>query len=251
MGRARALWLWLCTMVLAGCGRVYFDGSPGDGPGAGGEGNAGADAAFTCAAALWCDDFETGDLAGWSVGGSGPGAAAAASTTRSRSGTFSLGAVAPGAGHRATVSFDLPGTLSSGSLALRMWISLAGAFDDFTIAGVFRNTATPQYLTVGGDADVWVANDNNANDSLRDHRSTAALPALDTWTCVELVLDFPGASPARVRVLVDDAVVIDRPPNDQAPAYDQIRLGVERAGVPSVEVFIDDVAIATQRIGCA
>ena len=139
---------------------------------------------------------------------------------------------------------------TTGTIAIKSWVNLATPLNNYSLVYVLRNTATGQYVTLGGDGKTpanWVTSDNTTGNVLTDHPGTVPVPPLDTWVCVEFVFDF---ATRRVRGYVDGALVVEAIENDAAPAYADIAVGAPRAQPAGFHVFVDDVVIANQRIGC-
>jgi hypothetical protein len=69
----------------------------------------------------------------------------------------------------------------------------------------------------------------------------------DTWTCMEAQFDGPSGD---IRVFVEGDQIIDaegwQPPTD----YRSFRFGYLRYDSPARDVWMDDVVVATSRIGC-
>jgi hypothetical protein len=258
-----AVALGLCVLLLAGCGRVGFVAAPAGDAELGdadelGDANELGDASDAhvngaCPAfATFCDGFETGDLSKWTTSVVQGGGTLAVSTTRVRSGAFALEAhvaPAPADGDRAAPLLRIP-TRSTGVLAARQWINLGLPLRDFNVVLQFDNIGTAQYATATGNfSSQWVSTEGS-NAGQTDHHSTIATPPLDTWTCVELVVSFADPGPRRIEIYVNGARIIDVTPLDPAPAYDAFRVGIPRGDMAGFHIFVDDVAVADQRIGC-
>ena len=266
-----ALARWLgAVAVLAGCGRFGFpQGGPDGGVGVDGDvttdaaGDASTDLdgavedgplAVTCPEfAILCDDFESGDLAQWTrLELIGP-AALEVNTTSPRTGAFALEATFSSSATNdgaAAPALRFP-PVTTGMLATRIWINLASPLQEFSLVTVFRNHLNDRYASAGGNntAD-WVSTEESAS-GLTDHHSTTPTPPLATWTCVELVYTFPTVpTPGRIQVFVDDAAVVDVTADDTAPAFTEVMIGIARGDEGGFHVFVDDVVIADQRIGC-
>jgi hypothetical protein len=54
-----------------------------------------------------------------------------------------------------------------------------------------------------------------------------------------------------VQLLVDDVELLDVAAETPSPTYDQVEVGIVRGEQTGYHVFIDDVVIATQPIGCS
>src|SRR5438067_1847004 len=73
----------------------------------------------------------------------------------------------------------------------------------------------------------WDITEQGISSGNTDHVSTTPCPAVGTWTCVEL--DYTLDPPARARLYVGDALVIDTSVGDPAPLVQIVLAGVARA----------------------
>jgi hypothetical protein len=257
------------VVVLAGCGRFGF---PHGGPDAGGDpidGGVAADAAADATAgdaadvdappmaacpgfATLCEGFEGADLTQWTrLELYGP-AMAEINGVRPRTGALGLEATVDAAAtddSAAAPTLRFP-AITTGTLATRIWFNLDAPLEAFNLLVVFRNHQTGRYATAGGNnPGNWVATEQTPG-GLFDHNSTIATPPLATWTCVELVYTFPGPQAGRIQLYVDDVAVVDVPANDATAAFTEVQVGIARGDEAGFHVFVDDVVIAEQRIGC-
>jgi hypothetical protein len=249
----------LCVLALAACGRIGFTPAlverDADIDTDAIDADADADAAVSgaCPAfATFCDGFETGDLSRWtSVALQGTGTFAV-NATRVRTGASALESraeVAAADGARAAPVLRFP-LRSTGVLAARQWINLDRPLSEFNVILQFANSMTSQYATVAGDFSArWVATEDSTAGQ-RDHMTTIPTPALNTWTCVELVVTFQVPGPRRLEIFADGVRVLDATPFDPAPAYDELSVGIARGDMAGFEIFVDDVVLADQRVGC-
>jgi hypothetical protein len=247
----RVLWLWLLSAgLLSGCGRLGFgllessDAAPSDVIAAGG---------ICPPFATFCDDFEAGpgNFDAWSGRNTDTGSVVIGSS-HAHSGRFALEAVAPpatGSGgeddlyHRFAVQ-------STGMLAARAWIYSPEPLVNYDEVIYFTNPQTSQYAEAGSnDEGHWSVSDFSTA-GLFDHGSTAATPALDTWSCVELDYTFAAGAAGRVELYIDGALVVFSAAMDPSPAFGSVSVGVTRADKAGYRVFVDDVVIAGQHIGC-
>ncbi len=157
--------------------------------------------------AVFCDDFESGDLAGWTRTDLSPGAVATVDRTEAHSGVFGLDATVPveaGDGGAATAALAIP-TATTGMLATREWMDLSASLDDYEGVIIYGNGATGQYAVVGADCQgMWNAGEQTGSD-LVDHPGMVPSPALATWTCIELDYTFPAnGDAARMQLFVGD-----------------------------------------------
>ncbi len=201
--------------------------------------------------ALLCDDFESGTTAKWGGKQLGMGATVAVDGTHPQSGLFALDGTVPqlpSGGAAATVYANLPAAQSSGVLAVREWIYAPQPLIHYDGVVLFYNAANGNYaIAAGDDQSTWVVSEQSSA-GLHDHHST--VHATDSaWVCVEQDYVFAGAS-SKIRLYVDDQVVIDATAADPTPAFTQVQVGVARAASEGFRVFVDDVVVATQHIGC-
>ena len=71
----------------------------------------------------------------------------------------------------------------------------------------------------------------------------------DTWYCLEFLYDGPASE---IRVFVDDAEVTALHATDWGPYdYNLFKLGFEKYHGGNKTLWYDDLALATQRVGCA
>ena len=97
--------------------------------------------------------------------------------------------------------------------------------------------------TVMGDAHGALSNANYYTD----HTGGVAF-APSTWVCVEVLLD---AGHPEIDVWVDGTEVPDLHHIDWAlDSYDTVRFGFEKYAGPGIDLWYDDIAIGTARIGC-
>lgn len=255
MGRAGVCCLGL--LALASCGRFGFDAAAdptGDGRLSDGSRDGGTDGTMSgngvCPSfAIFCDDFET-DLSQWSMTELvGPGATSTITTVRPHTGTHALDSQVQPAGSSGAACLVGPiGSHSSGVLAARAWINGAVAIENFDLVLSLSDAGNNNYTVVGGDNSVnWVASEVRAAGSPIDFSSTM-LTTANQWLCLELVFTF-GTTP-HYDVYVDGTQVLTKNALTPSPTYNTVRVGAVRADNIGFHVFVDDVAVATQRVGC-
>ncbi len=260
----------------AGRGAAGAAGNHGGAGGAAGGGASGtAGAAGTAGARgshcgarpglVFCDDFET-DATGappapWTATQSSAGEVVVDSTNPASSGTRSI--------HVATSDTDYDTFLvlhdtsvlpvAGDKLYIRFFIRLAqgmtAGHNTLVRGDLFANPGTGNNLLFGEDdqmLDVEIANDGQAALSNKnfytDGKVGPGAPA-GVWTCIEVLLDH--AAPA-IDVWVDDVEVPDlRQTAWKVDAYDLLRFGFEKyAGPGRQDIWYDDIAVGTQKIGC-
>jgi tellurite resistance-related uncharacterized protein len=97
--------------------------------------------------------------------------------------------------------------------------------------------------TVAGDAHGALSNQNYYIDG-----KPGIVFAPMTWVCVEVLLDH--AHP-EFDVWVDGTEVSDLHHTDfPLDSFDTLRFGFEKYGGPALDVWYDDIAVGTARIGC-
>lgn len=250
----RCMGWWWCTVLLVGCGRLQFD-PLGSGDGGTGDGRTMIDApdgaiAGACPAnAVFCDDFESGTLIPpWSYYDMSGPATVMPSMVRPHSGTYSLHGrmTSTSAEGQAATVYRFNAT-SSGTLAVREWINQPVPMIDFDLVVSLRQMQ--RYLSVGANSlGNWVATENVPGDGLYDHITTIPAPPINTWVCVEVVVQF--SAPPRFQVYANGALILDDMLNEMTPSYTDVSVGAARADMAGYEVFVDDVVVAPQRIGC-
>lgn len=249
----------LCAVLCAACGRLGFESrdsgrAAGDAPSVDdADGPGDADALVACPLdALLCDDFETGDLSRWSGTLLDGPATLDVNAMQAHTGSLALEATVAAAaadGGNAVPYFHLSVARSTGTLALREWLSVASTLQLFNMMLVMHNETTNQFVAAGGNNDgQWVVTDDDGDGPTIDHQSASPTPAVGTWTCVELVYTFTPSP--RIELYVNDTRVLDAVPSDATPAFTDFQVGVGRADMTGMHVFVDDVVVADHRIGC-
>ncbi len=208
------------------------------------------------AGAIFCDDFESGAIGKWTTtdtnGGKGQ---VAVSQTVAFRGAFSLSAstaanLAADGGFSSVSGYvekDFT-QLSPATLAARVYLYAPAAPGNFAVfMALFEQL---NGFAVGTDnLNRYVVTQDQGNNP--DQHSTVPLP-LNRWVCVELVVDFSSvATPlGRVQLFSDSQPVLDFQPSVPTLA-NEFDVGMLRSpGDVPVELFFDDVVLATQRIGC-
>jgi len=248
---------WWCIVLLVGCGRLQFD-PLGTDDGGTGDGLSMIDApdgaiAGACPAnALFCDDFESGVLIPpWSYYDMSGPSTVTPSTARPHSGMYSLhGTMTQQTAEGQAATIYRFNSTSTGTLAVREWINQPVPMINFDLVMSLRQS--PRYLSVGANSlGNWVMTENVPMPApmagLHDHITTIPAPPVDTWVCVELVVQL---SSQKFQVYANGALIIDDILHEAMPAYTEVSVGATRADMAGYEVFVDDVVIAPQRIGC-
>jgi len=213
------------------------------------------------AGALLCDDFESGAFAAWDgpPTGQAAGDTLAIDAVRPFHGSRSLHGLSPGvdggAGEGAAYLQKTWNPLpSSGVFAVRAYVYAANLQHDFTTLVHFTFSQ--------GDLHVALANAPGLGDGYwnlfddANHMGQTVAERVGAWECVEAVIDF---AQRRYQLYVTDALAPDRaapPIVDVSGALtlnpiQSLEVGLYHTpGVGAQEVFVDDVAVATARIGC-
>jgi len=97
--------------------------------------------------------------------------------------------------------------------------------------------------TVTGDTHGALANDNYYTDQL-----PGAAIEPESWACVEILLD---PQKPEIRVWLDSVEIPDLHHTDwPLDVYDAIRFGFEKYAGPVSDVWYDDIAVGSARLGC-
>ena len=84
-------------------------------------------------------------------------------------------------------------------------------------------------------------------DSNAAHATGVQIPPA-TWTCIEILFDHVKPE---IDVWIDGAEIADmHHTNYPLDNYDNVRFGFEKYAGPALEVWYDDIAVGTERIGC-
>jgi hypothetical protein len=237
----------------------------GNGPGDTGQGDAISTAPPRCPAdAIFCEDFE-GAVAGWDGVDQFAGGSCAVTNARAHAGTKSLRAFAPfhntAPNNESSCTYNhlLP-QLETGTLAIRAFVYVVGPARSGSWALLSAHKSLASGCSPGdmkGDFhdDQWGFFYCPASACHGSGTSIEHVP-LDRWFCVEW--DITLGAPGHVSIFVDGSStpVLDNPSaqlGDHAPfcGYPDLDFGVpENISSSDVEVFWDDIAVATHPIGC-
>jgi hypothetical protein len=236
----------------------------GQGGTAGAAAGAGGATTNPCAARtglLFCDDFEKAGMtlaAPWTTQFNGSGTVTVDGTTPAHSGTKSVHVY--GNGFQTLFVFHQTSTLPapSGRFYFRAYMRLGAAMtaghNTFIVGDLAASPGGGNALRIGeqnamlmytvmGDAHGALSNQNYYNDG----KPGVVFPP-GSWSCLEVLLDH-GAP--EIDVWVDGTEVPDLHHTDFAvDAYDSLRFGFESYAGPASDVWYDDIAIGTARIGC-
>ena len=254
------------TLGSGGHGGVSGGGASGGasaGAGAGGSGVA-ADPCAPRPGLLLCDTFEA-DAPGpppapWTTSITGSGKVTIDGTAPANSGTRSVHIEDAASDYDTLLALHDPAILPSttGRFYLRFFIRLAAPMtmghNSFVLGDLYASQGNGNFLrfsednqmlaeSIMGDAQGAMSN----NQYYNDHQIGVGFTA-GRWTCVELLLDHVKPE---IDVWVDDVEVPDLHSTAwKIDAYDYLRLGFEKYAGPASEIWYDDIAIGTQKIGC-
>ncbi len=263
--------------ATGGGGVVADAGSSGGASGATGAGGAIGNPCSARAGLLFCDDFES-----WPTGSAPAGTRwttqaatgaisidTATASAPAHSGSRSVHFVPTSNSFQTFLVFHDPATLpvSGGKFFVRFFVRLAsgmtGGHNTFMTADVFANAGQGNavrvgeqqhmlMMTVAGDSHGYLSNQNFYNDG----KPGVVFPA-GAWTCFEMSFD-PAST--TLDVWANGTEVPDmHPTNIMLDTYDALRFGFEKyagfsddpdAGAATLDLWYDDIAIGTQRIGC-
>jgi hypothetical protein len=260
-----------------GGGAILDAGSAGgaSGDASNGAGGAVGNPCSTRAGLLFCDDFEawpTGSAPAGTRWSTAPGSPitvdSSSASAPAHSGSRSVHFAPTSNSFQTFLVFHDPATLpvSGGKFFVRFFIRLAsgmtGGHNTFMTADTFASAGAGNavrvgeqqhmlMMTVAGDSHAYLSNQNFYNDG-----KPGVVFAAGAWTCFEMSFD-PAST--TLDVWVNGTEVPDmHPTNITLDTYDALRFGLEKyAGLDAdagasatLDLWYDDVAIGTQRIGC-
>ena len=245
-----------------GSGAAAGRGGAGGAAGAGGAG--GSTAANPCAARtglVFCDDFEkagTALAAPWTTQFGSPGNVTVDGTTPAHSGTKSVHVYGSGFQTFLTLSKGSILPVANGRLFFRAYMRLGAPMTDghntFILGDLAASPGNGNALRIGeqfsmltytvmGDAHAALSHQNHFTDGL-----PGVMFAPGTWVCLEVLVDHGGPE---IDVWVDGTEIPDLHHTDFAvDAYDSLHFGLEAYGGTVSDIWYDDIAIGTARIGC-
>ena len=237
-------------------GRGGTDGGAGRGGASGGTGGA-ANACASRPGLIFCDSFEaatagsTPSAAPWSTQIIGAGTVTIDGTQSTPGGQRSV--------HMSGGSNDYDTLLvlrsasilptSGGRFYVRFFArfnrALATGHNTFLLADVFARQGQGNNFRFGEDGgflEYTTLGDSNAG------HATGVPIAPATWTCIEILLDHVKPE---IDVWINGAEIADmHHTNYPLDNYDNLRFGFEKYAGPALEVWYDDIAVGTERIGC-
>jgi len=213
---------------------------------------------------LLCDTFEADapgpPAAPWTTSIVGSGTVTIDGTSPANSGTRSVHIQDGDSDYDTLLALHDPAILPSptGRLYVRFFIRLAAPMtmghNSFVLGDLYASPGNGNFLrfsednqmlaeSIMGDAQGAMSN----NDYYTDHQIGVGLTA-GRWTCVELLLDHVGPE---IDVWVDGVEVPGLHSTAwKIDAYDDLRFGFEKYAGPASEIWYDDIAVGTQKIGC-
>jgi hypothetical protein len=210
----------------------------------------------SCAGTIFCDNFEsyTGKPGGsWTVSNGAPGSSLVVDTTRPYSGTRSVhvksGAVVPLMGGDDISMKSTTGLPAAGNHVFgRMMMYLKGPWPTthVRVMGMPNPTPAPQGYVLD-------AHNNWSLEALVDIGGNGGqLPIVtDKWTCVEWEFNAPASAAVTTRLWIAGTEVLPAPVG--FPHVDMLEFWVGYSTArtrPLAEMWIDDVALSTKRVGC-
>lgn len=243
-------------------------GSPAGGrDGTGGSAGGGGATVDRCGARpglVFCDSFEA-DTPGappapWTTTQTTAGQVSVDATNPAASGARSIHVAPTDNDYDTFLNLHAPSVLpvAGNKLYVRFYIRLAAGMtakhntlvrgDLFAAPGTGNNLLFGEdnqmiFESITGDAQAAMSNQSYYNDGKIGPSAPAGV-----WTCIELLLDH--AAPA-IDVWVNDVEVPDLHQTAwKIDAYDYLRFGFEKYGGPASDIWYDDIAIGTQKLGC-
>jgi hypothetical protein len=243
-------------------------GSGGSAGGGGSGGGGGASGPCSATGMLFCDDFEQDSVgvapSGFVIesGGGTPGPINVTADT-AHSGSHSVFVDGNVFSSHFTVKGAPVFPLPQNSMYVRVYIRVGSAFTSGH--GTFFETGPDETLNnteirVGfhveqlevnrmpGDAE-QLSNGGDYNDAASGIKFVPG-----TWHCLEVLFDGQNDE---LRVWFEDSEVPELHVTDWkqdasawSPTYEAVRFGYEKYSAPSMQVWYDDIAIGTSRIGC-
>ncbi len=138
---------------------------------------------------------------------------------------------------------------SSGRFYVRFFArfnrALATGHNSFLLADVFARQGQGNNFRFGEDGGFLEY--TTLGDSNAAHATGVPIPPA-TWTCIEILLDHVAPE---IDVWINGAEIADmHHTNYPLDNYDNLRFGFEKYAGPALEVWYDDIAVGTERIGC-
>ncbi len=246
---------WAAMFVaLTACGRVGFselargtgDGGRPGGDVQGSDGDRDSAPPGCSPGAVFCDDFESGDLAKWAGTDTIDGSTIAVAGDPVHAGSFALLGTTQGVSlgdyADAHVTFASP---STGSTSARAFLFKVGSSAEDSSALELSNTGLGGSLSVHLDPDTnWEVTEAPAAGASQTLTTTVPFTAI--WVCIEVGYDAEGGM---IELFIDDTLAASAPAVE-VESYDAISLPVLHSSDAGTSIAVDDVVVAGAHIGC-
>jgi len=137
---------------------------------------------------------------------------------------------------------------------VRLGRAMSAGHNSYIIADRFASPGSGNNLRLGEDYGMLMytlmgdSHGSLSNANYYTDHNPGVVFAPSTWVCLELLLD---AGRPELDLWVDGAEVADLHHTDWAlDSYDTLRFGFEKYAGPGIDIWYDDIAIGTARIGC-
>jgi hypothetical protein len=216
--------------------------------------NLGPDAHIGCPIfATFCDDFETGNTSRWTGENVSTGSTLTVNKSNPHTGAYSLEGHVTGTTSNSFAALDEKVTATANvTYSIRAYVySSAPIGTGGYVFSWFASDGTGYAVGTGTDSN-WLINDNG------NKYTASTAPLAGHWQCVEGTLEEPPAAgqPATLSLYIDDTMILSHTTVVATSSLIvAVEVGITAAGVAADggaigDVFIDDVAIAPQHIGC-
>jgi hypothetical protein len=196
--------------------------------------------------ALFCDDFESGTLAGWSQRNTKYDLGSLdVQTATVAHGLSALHAAATGTTSMSNIAeLEYDFAPRPPPLAIRANVYAPMPLTNYTMVMALYDPTTRGF-SIGGDGDAtWVVTEDDATGP--DHHSDLVPITGGQWHCLEIVVDAAG----QVSAFVDDHALVGPFARKSSVAYSAFLVGVDRTVFADTNVFVDDVALGPSRLYC-
>jgi hypothetical protein len=162
-------------------------------------------------------------------------------------------------GYNAFATLKLTGLVPAGNgfflrVFMRLTAPMTGGHNTYFIAGLAAMQGAPFETRVGVMNEMLMINQPSGDRGFlsnqnfyNDHLPGAKL-AVNDWSCVEV--SFAPATNT-IAVWLDDMLIPDLGRTDwQQERFDVVRFGFERYAGPDAQIYYDDIALGSQKLGC-